>query len=74
MSIRKFPRQHPLFLVIMGSYLVVALAYSSLVPLGETPDEPAHLSYARFIADNNRLPATIAERQQAGYRSTWPPL
>jgi len=54
--------------------LCLGLAFSSLVPLGEAPDEPAHLSYARFIARTGRLPASLNEREAAGYRSTWPPL
>ena len=55
-------------------YLGLALVYSSLVPLGDAPDEPAHLNYARFIAQKNRLPASLAEREAAGYRAVWPPL
>lgn len=54
--------------------LVLGLTFSSLVPLGEAPDESAHLSYARFIAHTGRLPASLSEREAAGYRSTWPPL
>ncbi|HEX9926650.1 MAG TPA: hypothetical protein VGD99_28650, partial [Anaerolineae bacterium] len=49
-------------------------AFSSLVLLGEAPDEPAHLSYARFIARTGHLPTSLSEREAAGYRSVWPPL
>jgi hypothetical protein len=65
---------HLPFLLILLLHLTVSLAYADLVPLGEAPDEPAHLAYARFIAQHGRLPVTLAERQAAGYRSAWPPL
>lgn len=55
-------------------HLALAAAFSVTIPLGEAPDEPAHLSYARFIAQHGRLPATLAEREAAGYRSAWPSL
>ncbi len=71
---RVFASPHLLILLILLLHFALALAYASRVPLGEAPDEPAHLSYARFIAQHGRLPATLAERQEAGYRSTWPPL
>jgi hypothetical protein len=65
---------HLPILLILLLHFALALAYASRIPLGEAPDESAHLSYARFIADQGRLPATRAERQEAGYRSAWPPF
>lgn len=62
------------FLLILLLHLALSLTYARQVPLGEVPDEPAHLSYAQFIARTGRLPATLAERREAGYRSAWPPL
>jgi len=61
-------------LIILLLHLALALAFSALIPLGEAPDEPAHFSYAQFIAKKGRLPATLAERREAGYRAAWPPL
>ncbi len=61
-------------MLVLLLHLLLALAYASLTPLGEAPDEPAHLRYAQFIARQGRLPQTLAERTAAGYRSTWPPL
>jgi hypothetical protein len=52
----------------------LALAYANRIPLGEAPDEPAHLTYARFIATQGQLPTSLAQRAEAGYRSAWPPL
>ncbi len=63
----------PLVFILIG-YLILALTFSVIIPLGEAPDEPAHLAYAQFIAKHQRLPSTLAERQSAQYRSTWPPL
>ncbi|MBE7551983.1 MAG: glycosyltransferase family 39 protein [Anaerolineales bacterium] len=67
------PRHLP-FLLILLLHLALSLTYARQVPLGEAPDEPAHLSYAQFIARQGRLPLTLAERREAGYRSAWPPL
>ncbi len=69
----KLPYHMPLLLVL-SVHLVLSLSYASFVPLGEAPDEPAQLNYARFIAETQRLPATLADRQAADYRSNWPPL
>ncbi|MBI1878512.1 MAG: glycosyltransferase family 39 protein, partial [Chloroflexi bacterium] len=73
LTVDNLPRHLP-FLLILLLHLALSLTYASHVPLGEAPDEPAHLAYARFIARHARLPATLAERQEAGYRSAWPPL
>jgi len=62
-----------LYLILL-LHLALSLTYARTIPLGEAPDEPAHLSYAQFIARHGRLPTTLAERREAGYRSAWPPL
>ncbi len=74
MNFKLFFKQHAPLLALLLIYLIFASAYSVFIPLGEAPDESAQLAYARFIAKNGRLPTTLAERQEAGYRSTWPPL
>ncbi len=60
--------------VIILIYLVVAAAHSVVVPLTTGNDEWAHFLYTRFIAEHGRLPATTAERKEAGYKSDAPPL
>jgi hypothetical protein len=65
---------HLPFLLLLLLLLALSLTFARTVPLGEAPDEPAHLAYAHFIARHGHLPATLAERQEAGYRSAWPPL
>ncbi|MBN1220943.1 MAG: glycosyltransferase family 39 protein [Anaerolineae bacterium] len=67
-------KQYTPLLAVVLFYMVLAVAYASLVPLGEVPDEPAHVNYARFLAERGHLPTTLAEREAAGYRSAWPPL
>jgi hypothetical protein len=74
LRVKHFLRQHNPFLIVLLFHLVLSTTYAGLIPLGEAPDEAAHLSYARFVAKNARLPATLEERDAAGYRSTWPPL
>ncbi len=55
-------------------YALLSIAYSVLTPLGEGPDEVAHFDYVRFLAQHGRLPRTLEERREAGYKSAWPPL
>ncbi|MFQ5613972.1 MAG: hypothetical protein ACE5H9_17760, partial [Anaerolineae bacterium] len=74
MAVLQSPNSNLPLLFIVLLRLALLLAYTGLIPLGEAPDEPAHLDYARFIAQHGRLPADLAERDAAGYRSVWPPL
>lgn len=67
-------KKHKALGVILFLCLVLGVAYSALNPLGEAPDEPAHLAYVRFVTRNGRLPATLEERIMAGYRADLPPL
>lgn len=55
-------------------FVLFGLVYNVAVPLHKAPDEIAHFMYSRFIAQNERIPATADEREQAGYLSFWPPL
>lgn len=46
-------------------YLAITVTYALSVAVGSSADEPAHLNYARIIADHAALPgATVTERQQ----------
>ena len=65
---------HRKFILILAVYLVLAVSYSIVVPIGRGADEWAHYWYAQFIADHGRLPANSAEREAADYKSDWPPL
>ena len=67
-----WPKQLPA-LIFLG-ILSVWLISSFNIPVGEAPDEMAHFSYIRFIAQHGRLPINQAERIEAGYRADWPPL
>ncbi|HMR67637.1 MAG TPA: hypothetical protein PKE64_26805, partial [Anaerolineae bacterium] len=55
-------------------YLIIAAAHAYLAPLTTGPDELAHYEYLNFIAEQGRLPLTLAERAQASYKSDQPPL
>ena len=67
-------RPHRALLVVLAVYLAVTLAYGCLNPLGEAPDETAHVTLIRFIGQEGHLPLSPAERQAAGYKSDWPML
>ncbi len=60
--------------IILLIFLLLAIWHSLLVPITQGEDELAHYRYISFIAQTGRLPINPAERQQAWYRSDWPPL
>jgi len=43
-------------LVLLATYVALAVAYSVLVPIGETPDEIGHIQFVRYVATHRRLP------------------
>jgi 4-amino-4-deoxy-L-arabinose transferase-like glycosyltransferase len=43
----------------------LALLWGVVVPVGEGPDEPAHLRYALFLAQSGRLPVQQADPHQS---------
>ncbi len=44
-------------IALLLSYLILATLYATLVPLWETPDEPAHYRYVMQLAEHWRPPA-----------------
>ncbi|MFN8455655.1 MAG: glycosyltransferase family 39 protein [Anaerolineae bacterium] len=60
--------------LILALYLSLALIHSLVAPLTVGNDEWAHFLYLRFIREYERLPATPAERAEAGYKADAPPL
>jgi len=65
---------HPGLLIILTLFVILTTLYSIIVPLTQGEDELAHYRYISFIAQKGRLPIDRAEREQAWYRSDWPPL
>ncbi len=51
------------FLLILILYLVLALGYAVVVPLGEAPDEADHYYYITYLGENRRLPEGPAVTQ-----------
>ena len=49
-------REHWPFVAILVAYLALGLAYNTTVPAFETPDEPGHLSYVRYLVAHRRFP------------------
>jgi hypothetical protein len=44
-----------IYFIILG-YIVLALSYSVINPLGEAPDEVSHYAYARYVGRERALP------------------
>ena len=45
--------------VVLCLFLVLGVVYSVVTPLFETPDEPWHYRYVRYLADHRRLPPLL---------------
>ncbi|MCP4536015.1 MAG: DUF2142 domain-containing protein [Chloroflexi bacterium] len=55
-----YPR-HPLnvrvlLVIIIATYIVIAILYAALTPIWQVPDEPAHYNYIRALAENLTIP------------------
>ena len=50
-------------LVILSLFVMLATAYSVIVPLGEAPDEVPHFTYIRYLAEHGRLPVGAEEHE-----------
>jgi hypothetical protein len=48
-------RPHLALLAVLAIYLVVTLAYGVLNPIGEAPDEVAHIRLIQFISRQGPL-------------------
>ncbi len=58
----------------LAIFLLLTTLHSLIVPITQGEDELAHYRYISFIAQTGRLPINYVEREQAWYRSDWPPL
>ena len=45
----------PIMLIIV-TYLTMGILYAAKIPPWETPDEPAHYNYIKYLAENYRFP------------------
>lgn len=59
---------------ILLVFLLLTLAWNFVTPIFETPDEPDHLQYILFVANQGRLPDLRTDVGQAGIESPQPPL
>lgn len=57
--------QLALLVALVAVYLVLTTIWSTTVPLGEGPDEPAHFDYALFVARTGRLPGVAKQGDEA---------
>jgi hypothetical protein len=73
-NLRNRLRPHLALLAVLAVYLAVTLTYGILNPVGEAPDEVAHIRLIQFISQQGHLPLDQAERLSAGYKSDSPML
>ncbi len=59
---------------IIITYLFIAVAYASAIPLGKGPDETAHVRYLEFLTQQHRLPVFDPANPDPNYEFHQPPL
>jgi hypothetical protein len=50
-----------LLALILAIYALLALAYNALQPIGEAPDEPAHLEFIQYLQQHQALPPNLPQ-------------
>ncbi len=48
--------KHFALLVLLSAFVLIAVSYSVVIPLGESPDEVSHFAYVQSLAIDRRLP------------------
>ncbi len=59
---------------ILAVFVFLATAWNFATPIFEAPDEPDHLQYILFVAEEGHRPDLKTEVQRAGIESPQPPL
>lgn len=60
--------------IVLPLFVLLGAVYARIVPVGEAPDEPAHLAYVDHVVAEGSLPAAGLERGPYDYESFQPPL
>lgn len=59
---------------ILAAFVALSLAFNVSVPMGESPDEPTHLQYMRYLREQKRLPVITEPRHLGVVQAGHPPL
>ncbi len=62
-------RQLVLFAVILVTYLIAGVLFATLTPPWQTPDEPAHYNYIRYLGTHTDFPELVAGCYNQDYLS-----
>ncbi|HSF44103.1 MAG TPA: glycosyltransferase family 39 protein [Thermoanaerobaculia bacterium] len=60
--------------MVLPLFVLLGAVYARVIPVGEAPDEPAHLAYIDHIVGEGSLPPIGLERGPYAYESFQPPL
>lgn len=66
--------QHKALCLLFTSFGLLTIVFSLSLPLGEAADERDHFTLVRFIAEEGRIPATLAERTALGEKGDASPI
>jgi 4-amino-4-deoxy-L-arabinose transferase-like glycosyltransferase len=59
---------------ILALYLILSIFYSLAIPVGEAPDEPAHVDYVQILLRTGQLPTIPVGSARFSYEAEQPPL
>ncbi|HSK80764.1 MAG TPA: hypothetical protein VLQ45_30195, partial [Thermoanaerobaculia bacterium] len=59
---------------VLPLFVLLGAVYARVIPVGEAPDEPAHLAYIDHIVGEGSLPPIGLDRSPYAYESFQPPL
>jgi 4-amino-4-deoxy-L-arabinose transferase-like glycosyltransferase len=59
---------------ILIAYVVTTVAYNLSIPVGEAPDEPAHIEYVRVLLRTGQMPTIPVDSPRYTYEAEQPPL
>jgi hypothetical protein len=60
--------------IALPLFVLLGAVYAGVIPVGEAPDEPAHLAYVDHLVAEGSLPSIRPERSSYDYESYQPPL
>ncbi len=61
-------------LAVVAAYFILSTLYNLAVPVGEAPDEPAHIDYVRIILRTGQFPTIPLGSPRYSYEAEQPPL
>lgn len=60
--------------ILLALYLLTTTVYNLAIPIGEAPDEPAHILYVQILLKTGQFPTIPLDSPRYSYEAEQPPL